>query len=502
MTSAVELLSSLSEETIRAVHAGDMTRDELSEIGEEEGFGASAGVYTHKWIRGHKTPQVLIDVYVRQNRHTETGADSPAVRKIEGNVVEADLDVLYPHGEPMVRKAELMERLGLNELDEEEWEIEGGRIGQWGGQMKVGEKGDESLVYTNQYKGEVRFQRKERQPQFPEPQEVHVHLPPAGLANETDTMRPDGWETALLYTDPHYGFRRIERTGDLIPVHDRHAIDLVKQVAQRADIDRVCCLGDMIDAPAISDYTGTPDLTRTLQPSLLEASYDIGQIRHAAEPEAFDWIEGNHDERVRETLLDSAPELYGIRDVDAIKENRPPQLSLRSLMRLDEKGVTWHGDYPDSELRLNSGLSLAHDWTLGSRSGQTTYKMLRDQHGEISRIQGHGHRHERADFTNWEGQDAREYFAAMLGCLSRLDGVVEGVKARQNWQQSFALAHYDPSGWQHVLEPVKVYSARKGDRRRECWFRGDRLRSRAPDLEALSEATGWRFTLSERVAVS
>jgi hypothetical protein len=308
---------------------------------------------------------------------------------------------------------------------------------------------------------------------------------------------PDAWRTALCFSDTHHGFRREEKTGDLMPTHDRHAIDLVAQVAALADIDEVNLLGDGMDCPEISDYPTPPDLRRTLQPSLLELDFDLARIRHAAQPETTRYLEGNHEERLREAIIDQAEPLYGIKDVGAVREDRPPQLSFRALLRLEEKGIEWVGDYPDEEVRLNGGLSLAHDWgSLGSKSGHTVYKMLRDQSGEISRVQGHGHRHEQAWYTNWEGQNAKEYMGMMLGCLSRLDGVVEGTRKRQNWQQSFCLLHYDPGGWHHTVEPVKVYKARQGGDHRECYFRGQRLRSRdrEEDLKTLSNQTDWRFT--------
>lgn len=502
MDSPLDFLASLDESTIRAVNEGEVKRSSLTSLAEEKECPKKWGEFVHRLVRYHEDIDALIWFYCRNEQHADDGRESPAVKKVEGNHAVADLQVLYPHGPPIVTEQDMMSRLDADQLDADEWQVESGYVGHWGGQAKVGPKGAESLVYTNQFKGEVRFERKTREPQFPEPQPVHVEAPAVDPPDVEvgDSPKPEGWRTALLITDTHHGFRRHEATGDLHPLHDRHAIDLVKQVAGLADIDEVNHLGDGIDAPSISAYDNAPDLRRTLQPSLLELDYDLTQIRHAAQPDTVRYLEGNHCERIREKLLEEAEELYGLKDVDAVRENRPPQLSLRSLLRFEQKGIEWVGDYPDSEIMLNEGVSVAHDYELGSKSGHTVYKVLRDNHGEVSRIQGHGHRHERAFYTNWEGQTAKEYWAAMLGCLCRLDGIVEGVKARQNWQQSFALLHYDPNGWEHTFEPIKVYPSRTGGKRkRECYFRGSRLRSRDPDLEGLSEQTNWRFTYTDGV---
>ena len=499
MRSALDFLSELDAETVRQVHSGDVTRDVLSHMADEAGFPPSAGEYAHRFVRGHDSPEPVVDNYIRKALHHESADESDAVSRIEGNTVAADLDVLYPHGPPITSKNELFDRLGLDQLDTDQWELDGGDVGHWGGQQQIGAKGEESVVYLNLYKGEVSFQRKTRQPEFEPPQPVHCEPPPVDPpeVDVGERLCPDSWKTALVWSDTHYGVKRDELTGDLLPIHDRHAIDLVKQVAALADIDTLAFCGDGIDAPAISDYVGTPDLTRTLQPSLVELDYDWAQIRHAAQPDEEYYIEGNHDERVREALLKTAPELYGIRDVEAIKEDRPPQLSLKSLLRLNEKGVEWRGDYPDGEVLLNEGVELSHDWTLSSKSGKTVYQMIRDQNGEVSRIQGHGHRHEVAWKTNWKGRRRAEYFSAMLGCLCRLDGIVEGTQAKQNWQQSFGLLHYDPNGWHHTFEPIKILPSRRDDNTKECDFRNRRLQSREPDLGRLTEETGVRFTQSD-----
>jgi len=153
MTSAVELLSSLSEETIRAVHAGDMTRDELSEIGEEEGFGASAGVYAHKWIRGHENVEFLVAAYVDGVAHSMNGAESP---EVDGN--RAEVTVRYPHGRPVRGVEKLMRDHGMAPG---QWEIESVTVNEWPTTMSD-DSGMGDVIYVNNFQAKARLSKKTR----------------------------------------------------------------------------------------------------------------------------------------------------------------------------------------------------------------------------------------------------------------------------------------------------------------------------------------------------
>jgi hypothetical protein len=48
----------------------------------------------------------------------------------------------------------------------------------------------------------------------------------------------------------------------------------------------------------------------------------------------------------------------------------------------------------------------------------------------------------------------RFYTAYSPGCVCRIDGVVPGVRAQQNWQQGFGVVHYNKKFFQIVHVPV------------------------------------------------
>jgi hypothetical protein len=68
------------------------------------------------------------------------------------------------------------------------------------------------------------------------------------------------------------------------------------------------------------------------------------------------------------------------------------------------------------------------------------------------------------------------------------------VKQRQNWQQGLILCHYDPNGWEHLIEPVRIWPDTGNERASVCWFRGQKLVADPPTPEELSHKTGFDFT--------
>jgi len=294
--------------------------------------------------------------------------------------------------------------------------------------------------------------------------------------------------------DRQTGHRRDDQSWTYETIHDREAIDLAVQVAALAKPEVVVDVGDVLDFAGVSSYVGTPDLKRSLQPAICEAAHDNARLRAAAEAEEMHILEGNHDERLNEKLLEDAQEMYQLREAEAQMNGGPPAMSVPALLNLDDAGIEWHEGYPDNELLLNDGLAIEHGDTAKSDSGGTVRYMLKYETTDYSRIFGHIHRHEIAWDTTWKGQERRELCAASGGCLCRVDGGVPGVKQRQNWQQGLILCHYDPNGWEHLIEPVRIWPDTGNERASVCWFRGQKLVADPPTPEELSHKTGFDFT--------
>jgi hypothetical protein len=353
---------------------------------------------------------------------------------------------------------------------------------------------DRGVIYVNNFQAKARLSRKTREPQYERVQPVHVETPPAPDVNPMTGRSPDGWKTALIVMDRQTGHRRDEQSWAYETIHDREAIDLAVQVAALAQPEVIVDVGDVLDFAGVSSYVGTPDLKRSLQPAICEAAHDNARLASAAQPEAFHILEGNHDERLNEKLLEDAREMYQLREAEAQMKGGPPAMSVPALLNLEDAGIEWHGGYPDNELLLNDGLAIEHGNTAKADSGATTRYLLKYETTDYSRVFGHIHRHELAWKTAWKGRERRELCAASGGCLCRVDGGVPGTKDRQNWQQGLILAHYDPNGWEHLIEPVRIWPDTGNERESVCWFRGQKLVADPPTAEELSHRTGFDFT--------
>jgi hypothetical protein len=492
MRDTLDFIRDVSESWVRAVFHGDVTRPEAKARAEADGHSRTTGAMAHRLIRAHDDIESFIVFYQQQAAYaTEIEQET----SLDGNTSTTTLH--YPNGQPPENVDQLLARHGI---DTEEWEQKWKEVNSW--PTTISEDGGLYQVRNPQIK--VKYQRTELEPEFPVPEPVQIDAgsarPKGPEVTASTGPAPEGWETTLVLMDRHYGFEREERTGDLIPTHDRRAIDLAEQIAAEAQPDRIVDIGDCLDFASISDYLEPPTMKRLLEPAYTECAVDTARIAEAAQPsEGVIFLEGNHDERLQETMQAEAPELWGLRDVDGIQAGDPPLMSLPGLMNFSRHGWTFVGGYPDAELRLNDGLICRHGNTARSKSGMTVKKILQDQTAEHSTVIGHIHRRESASYTNWKGDRARTFFAACFGCLCRTDGIMEGVKARQNWQQGLALLHTDPGGWKHVAEPIEVYPT-ADEASKEAWFRGRRYRAREPDLEALSAETGIRYTRSRRPA--
>ena len=483
MRSALDFLSELDAETVRQVHSGDVTRDVLSHMADEAGFPQTAGENAHRLIRGHKNLEAFIAFYLDGVSHAMDAGDAP---EVEGNV--ANVTVRYPHGRPVRGLDQLMREHGE---DPGEWEVESLEVNEWPTTMS----GDSGPIYVNNFQAKARLSRKTREPKYERVQPVSVDAPEPPSVDPVPKRRPDGWQTALVLMDRQTGHRRSQQSWTYETIHDREAVDLAVQVAALAKPEVIVDVGDVLDFAGVSDYTGTPDLKRSLQPAICEAAYDNARLRGAAEAEEMHILEGNHDERLNEKLLEDAQEMYQLRDAEAQMGQGPPAMSVPALLNLEDAGIEWHGGYPDNELLLNNGLAIEHGDTAKSDSGGTVRYLLKYETTDYSRIFGHIHRHETAWTTTWKGSERREIGAFSGGCLCRVDeGAVPGVKGRQNWQQGLILAHYDPNGWEHIIEPVRIWPDVKGQRRSVCWFRGQRLEADPPSAEQLSHKTGFDFT--------
>jgi len=285
------------------------------------------------------------------------------------------------------------------------------------------------------YRTKARFIRRE-------PVAVHPVIRPVKCATtyqKPEKPRKKGVRRALLGGDPQFGFRKSPATGQLIPFHDRRALDLFVQIAAHEQPDVILWGGDIEDFAEMQDrFLKDPDFDQTTQPAIEETHWWLARLRIACPKSKIIVMAGNHDDRLRKALITHFKAAYQLRPADEI--HLPPPLSPQRLLGLQGLGIEWIGEYPDGEYWLTDGLRTIHGDKISGSPGGTAQAILKDTSDWTCFF--HAHRREMASKTVYSRHGQRSVSAFSPGCLCRVDGEVPGKKKRQNWQQGMALVDW------------------------------------------------------------
>jgi len=255
-------------------------------------------------------------------------------------------------------------------LDPEEWLIDSATINEWDGPSA-----DEGMVTYHQAKLNLRRKRPELQ------------LIPA---------RSDGWVAPPRKYSTSERSRLIAVVGDQqAPYYDENLHYLFCGWLEENEPDEIVFLGDTVDYPEISRHRLDPENTATVN-ECTQSGYDLLRgVRQSAPNARIRKLAGNHDERLRNILLDkpSVQPLYGAKQADSPEEQGAVALGLPFLLRLDELDIEYidpKGAYDLAQINLSDKLAVRHGWIARQGSGASALATL--EHLGYSVIVGHTHR--------------------------------------------------------------------------------------------------------------
>ena len=269
------------------------------------------------------------------------------------------------------------------------------------------------------------------------------------------------WQTAVILPDMQAGYFR-NGDDELVATHDEAAIAVALAVIADEDPDVVVLNGDNLDAAEWGKYRTTPAFQRTTQATVDRLTVLCEQLRQAAPHAQIVWLEGNHEARVPNLLLDNAKAAFGLR-----RGREPkgwPVLSLPHLCRMDDYGVEYVSGYPANEFWLNDNFRVIHGHR--HKSNGTTATLYLDD-ARASTCYGHVHRRELAQRTRHTRKGPRTVTAVSFGCLCRLDGAVpstkggndvhgQPVRSTEDWQNGLGVVRFQPGDGLHVIEHVEI----------------------------------------------
>jgi predicted phosphodiesterase len=261
--------------------------------------------------------------------------------------------------------------------------------------------------------------------------------------NGPKATRPDGARVVVCLPDCQIGYRRLD-DGTLETFHDESAMAAALQITAALRPDVVVHLGDLVDFAPLSRFAQEPGFASTTQAGIDRAHRFLADAKAAA-PEAEHYlIAGNHDVRAERFMAKVAPELARVK----APGSQWPAMSVPTLLRLDDLGITYVDGYPAGRLWLREDLQVIHGHKATS-AGSTAALHAKD--AVACTVMGHVHRvefHARS-FTTKAGH--RTVWAASPGTLSRVDGSVPSfhsgtssatgasIRNQESWQQGVGV---------------------------------------------------------------
>jgi hypothetical protein len=256
--------------------------------------------------------------------------------------------------------------------------------------------------------------------------------------------KTDGWKPP-----PRAKASQGTNTGLVVCLGDHHAPrhspalhQAVCEWLREFKPERGVILGDLLDFDQLSRHRRTPEWSNTVQETI-DAGYSILRAYVEASPGTrWQMLDGNHEERMRNSILDHLVSVFGVSQ--AITSDHPeprPVLSTPFLLRLDELGIEWeqpNGGYENAQIKLTSELAARHGWIASKGSGSSALKTI--DHLRYSVIIGHTHRQAIVHHTahSIDGKPK-----TLLGCEAGTLAEVEGGLGYANapdWQMGFATA--------------------------------------------------------------
>jgi len=291
------------------------------------------------------------------------------------------------------------------------------------------------------------------------------------LARSSDTK----YKKALIIPDAQFGFRRSFDTGALDPFHDRYALDCVLQVAEKEKPDIIIYLGDMLDLPEWSDkFLVSPEFFFTTQPAINELHWWTKEFRQHCNKMIY--IEGNHELRMSKAISKNIIAAYNLKPANQPKKL---QMTIPTLLALDDLGVEYLGPYPAGEYWLNDNLRISHG-TLARKGNADTVKAILAQ-ARNSEIVGHIHRHEMAQKTVHPRQGIRTYVAYSPGTVARIESnIVPAFSPRNDWQQGFAIVNYQDGNGLFQIIPHSIHNG-------VTLYNGSEVQARKPIINKIKK---------------
>jgi hypothetical protein len=279
---------------------------------------------------------------------------------------------------------------------------------------------------------------------------LRVDLSPRSL-DSILPARTDGWRPPpRLVPVPKDDAELVVFFGDQhCPHHDPVLHEAACAWLRKNKPARGVLLGDLLDFDAVSRHRSNPEWATTMQDCVDTAYSVLRGFVQASPGTRWQMVSGNHEDRLRNAIIDQLRGVYGLARATGEGESRGDAvLSVKHLLRLDELGVEWvggEGEYSHQQIKVSPQLAARHGWIARKGSGSSARATL--EHLGYSCVIGHTHRQSRVFHTahDIDGR-AIQLEGVEAGTMARTDGGL-GYAVQPDWQQGFATARIWPDGF-------------------------------------------------------
>lgn len=279
--------------------------------------------------------------------------------------------------------------------------------------------------------------------------QLRFDVVPRGAVVELEPPDLSKWKPPRLRkAKPENPLRAVVISDHHAPHHERtfHPLFLSYLADEQPDIIEVN--GDLLDFATISRF-GEGETHNNPVNECIQAGWEIlHDYRHVCPDATIRYKRGNHEERLRKHLMETAREYHQIKGAN----EELPALSLQRLLKLDELKVEYvDRDWEHAKTKLSSKLTVRHGVSTAKNAGHAMLDRLSG-----STVQGHDHRAGMAFRTEHnEEEELRVRLAMQTGCACEIPGGL-GHAVDPNWQNAFGAFRVYPDGDFHSALGVYV----------------------------------------------
>ena len=237
------------------------------------------------------------------------------------------------------------------------------------------------------------------------------------------------WRLAVLWPDTHEPYSHAKAVA--------LALNVISDLS--SSLDEIVFLGDFADFYAVNSHGKHPGMMHLLVDEVDKVNFSLDLIDSTFPRVRKVFLEGNHEFRLERYLINVAPALFGVTD-------------LNFLFRFNQRpGWTVIPYGPEQRFRvLGSNLHARHEPLASSAAASLKQSMCNLTYGHIHRI-------ESATHVTLPGKTLTNFSVGWLGDCRKKE-VFGYVKGHHRWNLGFGLVWVDTETNEFYAQTVPIHS--------------------------------------------